>query len=61
MLNDLYMGSNGDIESLARMLGCTPSSIERIRNGQTQAADEFEKESRMFPSTMRRIINLIGN
>lgn len=37
------MGSNGDIESLARMLGCTPSSIERIRNGQTQAADEFEK------------------
>ena len=31
LLNDLYVGSDGDIQSLARMLNVTPSSIERIR------------------------------
>lgn len=43
LLNDLYIGSDGDIESLARMLGVTPSSIERIRTGITVPTDDFEQ------------------
>ena len=43
LLNDLYIGSDGDIESLARMLGATPSSIERIRTGQSAPTEDFEQ------------------
>ena len=43
LLNDLYIGSNGDVESLARMLGATPSSIERIRKGQSAPTEDFEQ------------------
>ena len=43
LLNDLYIGSDGDEESLARMLGATPSSINRIRTGSTKATEEFEE------------------
>jgi len=43
LLNDLYIGSDGDVESLARMLGATPSSIERIRTGQTAPTEDFEQ------------------
>ena len=43
LLNDLYIGSDGDVESLARMLGATPSSIERIRTGATLPAEDFEQ------------------
>lgn len=43
LLNDLYIGSDGDVESLARILGATPSSIERIRTGATKATVEFEE------------------
>lgn len=43
LLNDLYIGSDGDIESLSRMLGVTPSSIDRIRNGITIPTEEFEE------------------
>ena len=43
LLNDLYIGSDGNVEALARMLGATPSSINRIRNGETKATEDFEK------------------
>lgn len=43
LLNDLYIGSDGNVEALARMLGATPSSINRIRNGETNATEDFEK------------------
>lgn len=43
LLNDLYIGSDGDIESLARMLSVTPSSIERIRMGQSAPTEDFEQ------------------
>jgi len=43
LLNDLYVGSDGDIQSLARMLNVTPSSIERIRKGETEPTDKFDK------------------
>ena len=52
LLNDLYLASDGDIQSLARILNVTPSSIERIRNGETQPTMDFEervkKASRYF-------------
>ena len=41
LLNDLYVGSEGDVEAIARILKCSPSSIERIRNGQTFATPQF--------------------
>jgi hypothetical protein len=43
LLNDLYIGSDGDIEALARILGVTPSSISRIRTGATKATEDFEE------------------
>lgn len=43
LLNDLYIGSDGDVESLARMLGITPSSIERFRTGATLPTEDFEQ------------------
>lgn len=43
LLNDLYVGSDGDIQSLSRMLNATPSSIERLRKGETEATDKFDK------------------
>lgn len=43
LLNDLYVGSDGDIQSLARMLNVTPSSIERLRKGETEPTDKFDK------------------
>jgi hypothetical protein len=42
LLNDLYVGSDGDIQSLSRMLNVTPSSIERIRKGETEPTDKFD-------------------
>ena len=42
LLNDLYVGSDGNIQSLARMLNATPSSIERIRKGETEPTDKFD-------------------
>ena len=33
LLNDLYVGSDADLEAIARIMNVTPSSIERIRNG----------------------------
>ncbi len=41
LLNDLYVGSEGDVEAMARILNCTPSSIERIRKGETSATSQF--------------------
>lgn len=46
LLNDLYVGSDGDIQSLARMLNVTPSSIERLRKGETEPTDKFDKRVR---------------
>lgn len=43
LLNDLYVGSDGDVEAIARIMNVTPSSIERIRNGETEPTDEFDE------------------
>lgn len=44
LLNDLFIGSDGDVESLARMLGVTPSTIDRIRKGKSEATPKFEEK-----------------
>ena len=41
LLNELYIASDGDSESLARILQCTPSSIERLRKGESFPTPEF--------------------
>lgn len=43
LLEDLYIASDGDIESLARMLKSTPSTINRVRKGETLATPAFEE------------------
>lgn len=42
VLNELYIASDGDSESLARILQVTPSSVERLRKGETYPTDEFQ-------------------
>ncbi len=44
LLNDLYLASDGDIETLARMLQTTPSSIDRLRKGKTDPTPLFEEK-----------------
>ena len=44
LLNDLYLGCDGDVESLARILQATPSSIERVRTGKTEPTFVFEEK-----------------
>lgn len=46
LLNDLYLASDGDEQSLARILNVTPSVINRVRNGKTKASIEFEDRIR---------------
>lgn len=46
LLDDLFIGSDGDVESLARMLGVTPSTIDRIRKGKSEATPKFEERIR---------------
>ena len=46
LLNDLYVGSDADIESIARIMNVTPSSIERIRKGETDPTSQFEERIR---------------
>lgn len=43
-MNELYVASDGDIESLARMLQTTPSVINRIRQGETSPTLDFEEK-----------------
>ena len=43
LLNDLYVGSDGDVQAIARIMNVSPSSIERIRNGETEPTDEFDE------------------
>lgn len=43
LLNDLYLACDGDVESLSRILQVTPSSIDRLRNGKTEATEKFEE------------------
>lgn len=43
-MNELYVASDGDIESLARMLLTTPSVINRIRRGETSPTLDFEEK-----------------
>ncbi len=43
LLNDLYIGSDGNVEEIARMLKVTPSSIERIRTGATLPTEDFDQ------------------
>lgn len=44
LLNDLYLACDGDVESLARILQCTPSSIDRIRNDKTEPTLQFDEK-----------------
>ena len=43
LLNDLYVGSDADVEAIARIMNVTPSSIERIRKGETEPTAQFEE------------------
>lgn len=47
LLNDLYLGCDGDIEALARVLKATPSSIERLRRGETKPTPAFEERIKL--------------
>ena len=47
LLNDLYLGCDGDIEALARVLKATPSSIERLRRGETKPTSAFEERIKL--------------
>jgi hypothetical protein len=44
LMNDLFLACDGDVESLARILQCTPSSIDRIRNGKSEPTLQFEEK-----------------
>ena len=44
LMNDLYLACDGDVESLARILQCAPSSIDRIRNGKSEPTLQFEEK-----------------
>lgn len=46
LLNDLYVGSDADVEAIARIMNVTPSSIERIREGKTDPTPQFEERIR---------------
>lgn len=46
LLNDLYVGSDADVEAIARIMNVTPSSIERIRKGETDPTVQFEERIR---------------
>ena len=46
LLNDLYIGCDGDIEALARVLNATPSSIERLRKEMSVPTDKFTERIR---------------
>lgn len=43
LLNDLYLGSDADIEAITRILNVTPSSVERIRKGESYPTVQFEE------------------
>lgn len=43
LLNDLYLGCDADIEAIARILNVTPSSVERIRKGESYPTVQFEE------------------
>ncbi len=47
LLNNLYLGCDGDIEALARVLKATPSSIERLRRGETKPTPAFEERIKL--------------
>lgn len=46
LLNDLYIGCDGDLEALARVLNATPSSIERLRKEMSVPTDKFTERIR---------------
>jgi hypothetical protein len=46
LLNDLYIGSEGNIEALSRILQASPSTIQRIRKGETIPTEKFEEKIR---------------
>lgn len=43
LLNDLYIGGDADVEAIARILNVTPSTIERLRKGETNSTDQFNE------------------
>lgn len=42
LLNELYIASDGKTDALARILQVTPSSIERLRKGETSPTEAFQ-------------------
>ena len=46
LVNDLYLASDGDDESIARILNVTPSVVNRIRTNETKASPMLEKNIR---------------
>lgn len=46
LLNDLYIAADGDEQALSRMLQTTPSTIQRIRKGESEATPEFSARIR---------------
>lgn len=44
LMSDLFLACDGDVEALARILQCTPTSIDRIRNGQSEPTLQFEEK-----------------
>ena len=53
LMNDLYLACDGEVESLARILQCTPSSIDRIRNGKSEPTLQFEEKIKSIVHNFR--------
>lgn len=46
LLDDLYLASGSDYETLSRILKATPSSLDRLRKGETEATEAFSQNVR---------------
>lgn len=43
LLDNLYLASGSDYETLSRILKASPSSLERLRKGETEATEAFSQ------------------
>ena len=57
LLNDLYVGSDADVEAIARIMNVTPSSIERIRKGEPIPPINLRNAYMRFLYIICRMIN----
>lgn len=46
LLNELYIVSDADVEAMARILNVSPSSIKRLRAGESFPTEQFEERVR---------------